>query len=119
MADARMTAAERNAMACFWHEGLDSPGCGMGLSDLTPEDRNFLAAYWYEEFSHGLASLLLWGADNGVSESEFFEMMHVLAKELEDEGKKEVDRPVEVEIPWANATEFRRRLHELSQDLGD
>lgn len=118
MAEARMTAAERNAMACFWHEGLESPGWGSWLSDLTPEDRNFLAACLYEEFSNGLASLLLWAADHGVRESELFEMMHVLAKELEAKEIVEVEPPIEpVEIPWADAYEFRKRLHALNPDV--
>jgi hypothetical protein len=87
MPKAKLTDAEYNVMACFWHEELD---CGFGPT-------------------------LLWRLENGITRAEFFEMMHVVALQLDAEGKNEVDVPIEpVEIPWADAREFRRRLRELS-----
>ena len=86
MLRAKLTDAELNVMACFWHQELDS------------------------EFG----PTLLWRLDNGIAHSEFSEMMHVVGKELAARGKNEVDLPIEpVEIPWADAEEFRWRLREL------
>jgi hypothetical protein len=95
MSTAKLTDAERNVMASFWHDGLDGPNSGK------PE-------FWM---------ISLWQLDHGVEDSEFFAMMSVMAKELEAEGKNEVGRPVyPLEIPWADAGEFRRRLWELLSD---
>ena len=90
MSKARLTDAERNVMACFWHEELD--------------------------FNFG--PTLLWRLDNRITHLEFLDMMHVVGKQLEAKGKNEVDRPIEpVEIPWSDGEEFRRRLRELLSNV--
>ena len=96
MSKAKLTDAERNVMASFWHDGLD--GSSSGRDDFWP--------------------ILLWQTEEWIEDSEFFDMMSVMAKELESEGKNEVDRPIyPVEIPWADAGEFRRRLRALLADV--
>ena len=95
MSTAKLTDAECNVMAAFWHDGLD------GLNSCRPE-------FWM---------VFLWQLDHEIGDSEFFAMMSVMAKELEAEGKNEVGQPVyPLDIPWADAEEFRQRLRELLSD---
>jgi hypothetical protein len=87
----------------------------MPKAKLTDAEYNVMACFWHEELDHGFGPTLLWRLENGITRPEFFEMMHVVAMQLDAEGKNEVDLPIEpVEIPWADAREFRRRLRELS-----
>ena len=90
MPKAKLTDAELNVMACFWHDELD--------------------------FEFG--PTLLWRLDNGITHLEFLDMMYVVSRQLEAKGKNEVNRPIEpVEIPWADAEAFRRRLRELLSNV--
>ncbi len=89
MPDGKLTDAELNVMACFWHFELD----------------------------FGFGPTLLWRLENEVEHHEFHEMMHVVAMQLKSEGKSQIDPPTEpAEIPWSDAAEFRRRLRELQED---
>ena len=86
----------------------------MPKSKLTDAERNVMACFWHEELDSEFGPTLLWRLENGIAHSEFFEMMRVVSNELEAKGKNEVDLPIEpVEIPWSDAEEFRRRLREL------
>lgn len=86
----------------------------MPKAKLTDAERNVMASFWHDELDFEFGPTLLWRLDNGIAHSEFFDMMHVACKELEAKGKNQVDLPIEpVEIPWADAEEFRRRLREL------
>ncbi len=90
----------------------------MSKVELTDAEHNVMACFWHEELDFGFGPTLLWRLENGIAHSEFFEMMHVLAMQLDAEGRNEVDLPIEpVEIPWSDAGEFRRRLRELLSNV--
>ena len=95
---AKLTEAEKNAIAWFWHQELEEE-----FDDVT-----------------GGGPTWFWRWKHGVTKAEFHGMVHLLGKELEAEGKNEIEKPTEpFEIPWTNAEEFRARYQQLRESSND